>query len=119
MSVRGDSARAAALVEHLRQVGEALIGLVGSIDPEQWTRVPQPGVWSPGKEVEHVADGAAYHQWIIRTSLGEKVPPRPKIERSEMISQRSQPDVVDLLRQRTDDGIALVARLSNAQLDLP
>jgi hypothetical protein len=119
MRVRGDSARAAALVEHLRQVAEALISLVGSIEPEQWTRVPRPGVWSPGKDAEHVADGAAYHQWIIRTSLGEKVPPRPKIERSELTSQRRQPDVVDLLRQWTDACIALVASLSDEQLDLP
>jgi hypothetical protein len=113
------SSRAAALVEQLREVAEALIEQVVSIDPEQWTKLPRPGVWSPGKDAEHVADGAAYHQWLIRVSLGQKVPPRPKIERDELIAQRSQQDVADLLRQRTDDGIRLVAGLSDEQLDLP
>jgi hypothetical protein len=113
------SSRAAALVERLREVAEALIGLVASIDAEQWTKLPGPGVWSPGKDAEHVADGAALHQWLIRVSLGQKAQARPKIERDELVPRRSQPDVADLLRARTDEGIALVGGLSDAQLDVP
>jgi hypothetical protein len=44
----------------------------GGIDPEWWLHVPKPGVRSPGKDAEHVADGAAYHQWIVRLSLGHR-----------------------------------------------
>jgi uncharacterized damage-inducible protein DinB len=113
------SSRAAALVEQLREVAEALIGLAASIDAEQWTKSPGSGVWSPGKDAEHVADGAAFHQWLIRVSLGQKVPARPKIERDELVPQRSQQDVADFLRTRTEEGLALVGGLSDAQLHLP
>ena len=113
------SSRATALVERLRQVSEALIGLVGAIESERWMNVPRPGVWSAGKEAEHVADGAAYHQWIVRCSLAQKVPARPRIERAQLTAQRSQRDVVDLLVQRTNDSVALIAGLSDEQLDLP
>jgi hypothetical protein len=113
------SSRATALVDRLRQVSEALIGLVGAIESERWMNVPGPGVWSAGKEAEHVADGAAYHQWIVRCSLGQKVPPRPRIERAQLTARRSQRDVVDLLVQRTNDSLALIAGLSDQQLDLP
>jgi uncharacterized damage-inducible protein DinB len=113
------SSRAAALVEQLRQVSEALIRLVGTIEPEQWMNVSKPGVWSAGKEAEHVADGAAYHQWIVRLSLGQKVPARPHIERAQLTAQLSQPDVMDLLRQRAQESVMLIAGLSDQQLDLP
>jgi hypothetical protein len=113
------SSRATVLVERLRQVAEALIGLVGAIESERWMNVPGPGVWSAGKEAEHVADGAAYHQWIVRCSLGQQVPPRPRIERAQLTPQRSQRDVVELLVQRTNDSVALIAGLSDEQLDLP
>ena len=113
------SSRARALVERLRQVSEALIGLVGAIESERWMNVPRPRVWSAGKEAEHVADGAAYHQWIVRCSLGQKVPARPRIARAQLTAQRSQRDVVDLLVQRTNDSVALIAGLSDKQLDLP
>jgi hypothetical protein len=116
---RQESSRAAALVEQLRQAGEALIGLVASIEPEQWTKVPGPGVWSPGKDAEHVADGAAFHQWSIRLSLGQKMPARPRIERAQLTSSLSQAEVVALLRERTDAGVALIGGLSDQQLDLP
>jgi hypothetical protein len=117
-SIDNGEVGAAGLAKRLRQVSEALISLVGSIEPEQWMNVPRPGVWSPGKEAEHVADGAGYHQWIVRLSLGQQVPARPHIERAQLTSQRSQRDVVDLLRQRTNDGVALIAGLSDEQLDL-
>jgi len=95
------------------------MNLVGSIEPERWMNVPKPGVWSPGKEAEHVADGAACHQWTVRLSLGQRVPTRPRIERAQLTAQRSQQDVVDLLRQRTNESVTLIAGLSDEQLDLP
>jgi hypothetical protein len=116
---RDRSPRVAALVDRLRQVSEALISLVETIEPERWMSVPKPGVWSPGKDAEHVADGAAYHQWIVRFSLGQKLPPRPHIERAQLTAQRSQRDVVDLLRRRTQEGVTLIGGLSDEQLDLP
>ena len=116
---RDRSGRVAALVDRLCQVSEALVSLVDTIEPERWMNVPKPGAWSPGKDDEHVADGAAYHQWIVRFSLGEKVPPRPHIERAQLTAQRAQRDVVDLLRRRTQDSVTLIGGLSDEQLDLP
>ena len=114
-----ESSRAAVLVKQLRHVSELLIDLVGSIEPDRWMHVPRSGVWSPGKDAEHVADGAAYHQWLVRRSLGQRVPASPRIERLQLTAQRSKPDVIDLLRQRTNDSVALIAGLSDEQLDLP
>ena len=93
--------------------------LVERIEPERWMNVPKPGVWSPSKDAEHVADGAACHQWTVRLSLGQKVSARPHIERAQLTAQRSQREVVNLLRHRTNDSVGLIAGLSDEQLDLP
>ena len=82
-------------------------------------QVPEPGVWSPGKDAEHVVDAAAYHVWIVRLSIREKVPPRPGIERARMTARLSQPEVVDLLRLRTQEIAHLVGGLTDQQLELP
>jgi len=113
------SSRAVALVEQLREACDALIAIVERIEPERWVHVPKPGMWSPSKDAEHVAEGAAYHQWIVRLTLGQKVPARPGIERKLVTAQLSQREVVDLLRQRTEGGTHLVEGLSDEQLDLP
>jgi hypothetical protein len=76
-------------------------------------------VWSVGKDAEHVADGAAYHQWIVRRTLGEKAGARPGIERELLTARLSQREVVELLRQRTECGVQLLQDLTEAQLDLP
>src|SRR5437762_8974454 len=78
------SSRVTALVERLRQVSEALIGLVGAIESERWMNVPRHGVWSAGKEGEHVADGAGYHQCIVRHSLGQIALAPPHLERAQL-----------------------------------
>lgn len=114
-----NSSHAEALVAQLQRASEALITMVEQIDPERWPHIPGPGVWSPSKDAEHVADGAAYHQWLVRLSLGQQVPARPGIERKQLTAQRSQREVVDLLRQRTEDSANLVRGLSEAQLNLP
>jgi hypothetical protein len=100
-------------------VAEALIALVERIDPEAWVCFPSPGVWSPGKDAEHVADGAALHQWIVRVTLGHKRLVRPGIERDQLTARLPQADVVELLRRRTEETASLVLGLSDAQLDLP
>jgi uncharacterized damage-inducible protein DinB len=112
------SPRAAALVEQLRDAADGLIALVAHIEPERWTYVPSAGVWSPGKDAEHVADAAAYHLWMVRLTLGQKVPPRTPIERARMTAQLAQRDVVDLIRRRTDEIASLVGELTDQQLDL-
>ena len=111
--------RAVALVEQLRDASEALIAVIERIEPERWVHVPAAGVWSPSKDAEHVAEGAAYHQWIVRLSLGQRVGARPGIERGLVIAQRSQREVVDLPRRTTEEGALLVGGLSDQQLDLP
>jgi hypothetical protein len=113
------SPRARALVEQLREAADALIGVVEHIDPADWMRVPGPGVWSPGKDAEHVADGAALHQWLVRVTLGHKRLERPGFERDQLTALLSQRDVVELLRQRTEESASLVLGLTDEQLDLP
>jgi hypothetical protein len=114
------SARAQALVDQLRAAAAGLVALVEDIDAERWERVPSAGVWSVSKDAEHVADGAAYHQWIVHRTVGHQVPARrPGIERELLTARLSQPAVVDLLRRRTDEGMRLIQALTDAQLDLP
>ena len=111
--------RATQLVMRLQAVSDALIALIEGMDPELWTELPQPGVWSPSKDAEHVAEAAAYHQWIVQRTLGQNVLARPSIERKLMVARLPRPEVVDLLRQRTQASADLVRGFSTQQLDRP
>lgn len=113
------SSRAVALVSALRVASEALIALVESIDAGRWARVPADGVWSISKDAEHVAEGNLLHQWHIRQSLSLEAGPRPPIERDRPTAIGSQPDVVDLLLQCTEESVRLISSLTEEQLDLP
>ena len=120
MDGRAASPRARALAERLRQAAGALIAVVEPIDPDRWSHVPNPGVWSIGKDAEHVADAAVYHQWIVRLTIGEAASSRrPPIERDQMTTDRSPREVVELIRARTEEGANLLLSLTDAQLDLP
>lgn len=112
--------RARALTERLREASAALVAMVERVDDERWSHVPQPGVWSVGKDAEHVADAASYHQWIVRLTIGEAVSARrPAIERNRMTTARSPRTVMDSIRGRTEEGARLLLGLTDAQLDLP
>jgi uncharacterized damage-inducible protein DinB len=112
--------RAAAFATRLWEASERLVAMIEPIDDARWRHVPEPGVWSVGKEAEHVAEAAAYHQWILRLTIGEKVfSRRPVIERKLMVSELSPAKAVELLRRRADEGARLLAGLDETQLDLP
>jgi DinB superfamily len=114
------SDRAHGLAARLEVAADALFSTVDRIDRGLWSVVAQPGTWSIGKEVEHVAEAAAYHQWIVRLTIGESVPSRrPALERRQMTSLLAPGEAVELLRQRTEDGARLLRELSDEQLDLP
>jgi uncharacterized damage-inducible protein DinB len=113
------SNRAAALAARLEQAAAQLIGVIETIDDDRWRHVPQPGVWSISKDVEHVAEAAGYHQWIVRLTIGDDVPKRkPVLERTQMTSNRLPSEAADMIRQRTDDGTRLLSGLTDDQLDL-
>jgi hypothetical protein len=57
------SERATKLANQLRDAGAAPIRTVSQIDDMHWSHVPEDGVWSAGKDAEHVSQGAIYHQW--------------------------------------------------------
>src|SRR5918995_400161 len=114
------SSRAEALASRLQEVASELVAVIERIDERAWWHTPGPSVWSISKDADHVADAAAYHQWIVRLTIGEKVSSRrPSMERSQMTSERSPAELAALIRERTDDGVRLVRGLTDEQLDLP
>lgn len=111
--------RAARLSEGLRDAVARFVAVITSVDEDAWRHLPALGVWSAGKEAEHVAEAMAYHQWIIRLTIGEKVPSRrPVLERRQMTSDLTAAEVVNVIQDRTDEGVRLLAALTDEQLDL-
>ena len=114
------SQRATALADRLTGARDALTSLLERVDGQDWLRVPAPGVWSPSKDAEHVADGNVLHQWVVRLTIGQaKASGRPTIERKQLTSGRSPAEVVELVRGTLDEAATLVRGLTDAQLDLP
>jgi uncharacterized damage-inducible protein DinB len=114
------SERAAALARDLESASEAVVALLENVPSERWMHVPDAGVWSVGKDAEHLAEAAAYHQWIVRLTIGQHVASRrPQLERNELTTYLSPRDAVDLLLRRTVEGATLIRALTDEQLDLP
>jgi len=113
------SPRAAALVEQLQMDAEAFIALVEHITADRWLRVDKPGVWSPSKDAEHVVEGNALRQWVVRSALRQRPGPRPAVERARMTAQAAKDDLIALLRERTRESIILIEPLTDEQLSLP
>jgi hypothetical protein len=113
------SERAAHLVEQLQIASNALIALAEQIPADLWPGVTVPGEWSPGKDVEHVADGNALHQWIVRATLRQPAGRRPVIERARLTARLARPDVIGLLERRAQESSGLLALLTDEQLALP
>jgi uncharacterized damage-inducible protein DinB len=114
------STRGAILAARLAESVEELIATFETVDPEVWIAVPAAGVWSIGKDAAHVAEATVMHQWIVRRTIGEPVTSRrPPIERAELTTSLSPPQMAALVRQRTLDGVALLSGLSEAQLARP
>lgn len=112
--------RAAKLEEDLQAAAAALISVLRRIEPERWSHVPDPSVWSVGKDAAHVAEAAVYHQWIVRLTIGQRVSSRrPPIERQELTTTMSAQEAVDLIGRRTEEGAVLISSLSDEQLTLP
>ena len=98
----------------------ALISVIEPIEPGLWMHVPGPSVWSAGKDAAHVAEAAVYHQWIVRLTIGQKVSTRrPSLERQELTTTMTVQQTVELIRQLTEDGTALISSLNEEQLALP
>jgi uncharacterized damage-inducible protein DinB len=112
------SPRAADLAARLQHAADDLIAVVERIDDRRWRHVANPGVWSIGKDAEHVAEATVFHQWIVRLTIGEKVSSRrPAIERKQMTSDHSPSEMVALISQRTEEGVRLLRGLTEEQLD--
>jgi hypothetical protein len=117
---RSGTLSGAKLEADLRAAAAALIADLERVDPHRWAHLPGPLVWSVGKDAEHVAEAAAYHQWIVRRTIGEAVSSRrPAIERRELTTTLTLPRAIELIRRRTEEGAALIASLSDKQLALP
>ena len=120
MKAQAGPASATKLEADLIAAAAALIAVLKRIEPERWTHVPGSSVWSVGKDAEHVAEAAVYHQWIVRRTIGQKVSSRrPTMERKELITTMTVGQAVELIRRRTEEGAALVSSLSNDELALP
>ena len=115
-----NAGRGAELADRLRLAAGRFVEVVQTVDADRWDAVPQSGTWSIGKEVEHVAEAAAYHAWIVRHTVGEaSAASRPSLERRQMTSELTIPEAVALLGQRADEGTELLRLLTDAQLALP
>ena len=113
------SERAMTLAARLDEAATALIEVIAPIEPDDWRHIPAPGVWSIGKDAEHVIEAAGYHQWIVRLTIGQKVPSRrPVLERKQLTTDLSPQQAVALLRRRTAEGVELLRGLTDDQLDL-
>ena len=114
------SERAATLVARLEEAAAALVAVVAHVEPDRWRHIPAPGVWSIGKDVEHVIEAAGYHQWIVRLTVGQKVPSRrPVLERKQVTTDLSPQEAIAILRSRTEEGAGLILGLTDEQLNLP
>jgi uncharacterized damage-inducible protein DinB len=117
---RMGATRAASLAANLQEAASTLIAVISTTEPKQWLRSPGPGIWAIGKDVEHVWEAAGYHQWIVRRTIGDRVPARqPVLERERMATELSLQEAIELVRSRTEEGVALLEGLTDAQLDLP
>jgi uncharacterized damage-inducible protein DinB len=113
------SPRAIALADRLTEARDALTSVLERIEPDDWLRIPAPGVWSTSKEAEHVADGNVLHQWVVRLTVGQaKVSGRPGIERTQLTSSRSPAEMVEHVRATLDEAASFIRGLTDAQLDL-
>lgn len=120
MAARTNPTRAAQLVADLHAASAALIAVLEPIAPDRWTQMPGPSAWSIGKDATHVAEAAVHHHWIVRQSVGQKPPSRlPPIERRELKTTLTVDQAVDLIRERTREGAALISSLTDEQLALP
>jgi uncharacterized damage-inducible protein DinB len=114
------AARALALATDLESAVEEIVALLADIRRGAWSRVPGPGVWSIGKEVEHLAEAAVYHRWIVQMTIGQRVSSRrPPLERSRLTTDRSPHEATDLLRRRTDENAAIIRALTDEQMARP
>jgi hypothetical protein len=103
----------------LRAASVRLIAVIDGIDEGRWGRTPEPGVWSIGKDAEHVVDAGAYHRWIVRRTIGQADASRPPIERLRMTTELSVVEAAELIRRSTEDGAQLLLALTDEQLDRP
>ncbi len=111
--------RATALARQVREAGAAFIATVEQVDDAHWARVPAEGVWSPGKDAEHVAQGAQYHQRIVRFTVEGGEPARGGgTVRDVMTAVLSKAEVLDSVRQQTEVSASLVEGLTDESLDL-
>lgn len=114
------SERGATLAARLDEAAAALTSVIAHIEADRWRHIPALGVWSIGKDAEHVIEAAGYHQWIVRLTIGQKVSSRrPVIERTQLTTDLSPQQAVALLRHRTEEGIELLLGLTDDQLNLP
>ena len=118
-AVMASNTRAAALVKQLRTTADAFFALLDRIPDDRWSEVDKPRVWSPSKDAEHVAEGNALHQWVVRAALRRKLGQRPVVDRARLTAQFARREVIALLRERTGESISLIDELTDEQLDLP
>jgi hypothetical protein len=113
------SPHAAYLVEQLQDASNALIGVAERIPAQRWAGIAAPGEWSPGKDAEHVAEGNALHQWVVRSTLRQRPGKRPVVERKRLTAGLAQPEVIGLLEQRAQESRNLLEALTDEQIALP
>jgi DinB superfamily len=112
--------RAVELASRLDQAVAKMLALLESVRPEVWSDVPAAGVWSIGKDVEHMIEAAGYHQWIVRLTIGEPVSSRrPTLERERLTTELHPLEAFERMGRSAQEGRGLILGLTDDQLALP
>lgn len=108
------------LAELLHSAAAEVVSLLAAVPTDDWDRVPGPGVWSIGKDAEHLSEAAVFHQWIVRRTLGLAAPARrPAMERVRLKTELSPRAAAELLDRRTGESVDLILTLSDEDLGRP
>ena len=111
--------RTAALAARVRAAGAAFVDAVERLDDTAWDHVPEEGVWSAGKDAEHVISGAQFHQRLVRNTVAGAEPARGGgTRRDVMIAETTKAEVLAGLREEIEASARLVESLDDDSLAL-
>jgi hypothetical protein len=114
--------RTQALADRFQRAADEFVAAVAGIGDDDWGRVPADGTWSAGKNAEHTASGMVFHQRLVRATVDDQPMRGPSASGAPRppdlpTASTPKPEVIEQLRSRTADGVALLRGLPDDALD--